>query len=355
MTPVSTGPYKVESYVEKKSLVLVRNDKWAPASDPVRKAYPDKIVVQFSLNPQVIDQRLKQSSGDDASAIGDPIDAADLDAIFKDTSLADRVSNQGTPFTRYIAINAKKVPNVKQRQALMAALDREAYRKLSGGDYAGDYADGAINANLGQDYAPTGLWDTVLGAAVPATGDIALAKKLIADSGEPPVAITYDYGKAKNDNTADKAAAIIKTSWEKAGFKVTLNPIERSKYYGVVLDEAKQGSASVSGWGPDWLNASTVIPPLFKPDGGFDLSHYGDAGFQAKIVAASATLDRGAQAKAWQELNTEVVKAGLIIPTWFDKEQLIFGTKVKTVAGGGKPYSNSAFAGAPFADLYVTK
>jgi peptide/nickel transport system substrate-binding protein len=356
MAPTSTGPYKVESYVEKKALTLVRNTNWKPESDPNRKAYPDKVVMQFSVNPQVVDQRILKSSGDDAFAVAnDGIDSADLTTIFNDPSAADRRSDELDIYSRYLAINTKKVPNVKHRQALMAALDREAIRKLAGGTYAGDFSDGAVKPNIGIDYAPTGLWDGLLGEAVPPTGNVALAKKLIADSGATPPEIVYDYGKAKDDQTADKTAAIVKTSWEAAGFKVKLNPIESSAYYPTVLDPAKQGSVSGAGWGPDWLNASTVIPELFTPGGGFPLSQWDDKDFLAKVEAAKVTVDRNEQAKLWQALDKESVALGLIIPTRFSKEQLIFGKNVKTASFGGKPYTNPAYGGPSYGDLYISK
>ncbi len=354
--PVSSGPYKIESYVEKKALTLVRNAAWKVESDPLRKAYPDKVVMQFSVSPQVQDQRLIKSSGDDAFAVAvTGLDSADLTTVFNDPALADRRSDELDPFVRYLAINTKKVPNVKHRQAILAATDREALRKLAGGTFAGDFADGAIKPNIGADYAPTGLWDGLLGEAVPATGNLALAKKLIAESGATPPEIVFDYGKEKDDATADKSAAIVKTSLEAAGFKVKLNPIESSAYYATVLDPPKQGSISGAGWGPDWLNASTVIPELFTSGGGFALSQWDDKAFAAKVETAKTTVDRAAQAKLWQELNTEAVKQGLIIPTRFGKEQLLFGKNVRTESFGGKPYTNPAYGGPAFMDLYLVK
>ena len=65
--PVSSGPYKVESYTTGNGgkMVLVRNEKWSQASDPYRTAYPDKWEVDFGIDPKVIDQRIMQSSGND--------------------------------------------------------------------------------------------------------------------------------------------------------------------------------------------------------------------------------------------------------------------------------------------------
>ena len=48
---VSSGPYRLDGdWVAGKGGTFVRNEHWDPATDPVRKAYPDKIVVTSGLS-----------------------------------------------------------------------------------------------------------------------------------------------------------------------------------------------------------------------------------------------------------------------------------------------------------------
>ena len=54
-------------------------------------------------------------------------------------------------------------------------------------------ADGTVKPNIGVDYAPTGLWTDLLGKAIPDSGDPEYAKQLIAESGETPPVIRYQY------------------------------------------------------------------------------------------------------------------------------------------------------------------
>ena len=89
--------------------------------------------------------------------------------------------------------------------------------------------------------------------------------------------LQYDYPQTPVN---DKAAAALVGSLAKAGIKVKPNPIEAGQFYGIVLDPAKEGHLVLAGWGPDWSNASTVIPELFTPTGGFDLSHGRRQGLQ---------------------------------------------------------------------------
>ncbi|CAB4333108.1 MAG: hypothetical protein F2839_01860 [Actinobacteria bacterium] len=344
----SNGPYKIESYVKKDKLVLVRNDQWSASNDSFRPALPDRIEYLFSQPAPVTTERLMADAGDDARAISpESVDPAKLASVFSDAKYEKRRFNEFDPYVRYYAINTKKVNNVKHRQAILACLDREVLRKIAGGDYAGEYADGVVKPNIGQDYAPTGLWDSLLGDVVPATGNVELGKKLIAEAGEAfPNPLVFDYGKSE---VADKAAAAVQSSLARCGITVQLNGLEPGGYYGVVLDPEKQGGMSAGGWGPDWLNASTVIPELFTPSGGFNMSQYDNAAFNQKVADAKVISDRAAQAKAWQDLNKEAAQLALVVPTRFGLEQRLVGSKVEGAYIWG-PYGSW-----PYASLGVTK
>ena len=206
----SNGPYKITEYTKGQQLVMERNTNWTGSDDGYRGAYPDKIVVKFAIQPTTIDQRLEADAGEDAMAISrDALDTSSLTTVFNDPRFADRRVNDYDPYTRYIAINTTKVPNVKQRQAILAATDRAALRTIAGGSFAGDLADGAIKPNLSADYAKSGMWDGMYGAQIPDTGNVDLAKKLIAESGAAMPALTYQYSKTPVN---DKAAAALQAS-----------------------------------------------------------------------------------------------------------------------------------------------
>jgi peptide/nickel transport system substrate-binding protein len=351
---ISNGPYQVKEYTKSQQLVLVRNPNWSAASDPYRPAYPDQIVVKFSLPTTTIDQRMEADAGTDKQAISrDPLDTASLTTVFNDPRFANRRVNEFDPYVRYIAINVKLVPNVKQRQAILAAADRQALLTIAGGSYAGTLADGVIKPNLAQDYAQSGLWTGLLGAPVPDSGNPDLAKKLIAESGAPMPSLTFQYGKT---NTADKAAAALQASLAKAGITLKLEGLPTGQYYSIVQDPTKEKELALAGWGPDWLNASTVIPELFDKAGGFDLSQSDDPAFTAKAQAAKAEGDRAKQGTAWKELNKEAMAQAWVLPTRFGREQRLAGSKVGAASGnGGKVYLWAPYGSWSYADLYVTK
>jgi peptide/nickel transport system substrate-binding protein len=350
----ATGPYQVESYTTGNGgkMVLVRNPNWKQDSDPIRKAYPDKWEVDFGIDPKIIDQRLMTPSGADETAVGyGGVQPENLATIFADskTALPDyagRAFSDYDPYARYYWVNVQKVKNVKIRQAMAVALDRDAIRANIGGAFAGDFADGFVKPNIGADYAPTGFWDSFFGKSVPGTGDPDLAKQLIADSGQAAPTLVFNFA---DTPTNQKTAAIVISSLGKAGITVTPAPLEPGKYYSIVFDPAKAGDFGTGGWGADWPNASTVIPPLFTQKGGWDLSQVDDKQFNTDVDTALTTLDRTTQEGLWQALNKRATENVFAIPTFFGIAQDLAGTKV------GGLYRWPAYGSWPYGQMYITQ
>lgn len=349
----SDGPYKVTTYTKGQQLVLDRNPNWNASSDPYRPALPDKVVTKFSLDASVIDQRLIASAGEDRNALSrdEVIGAEHLTQVFSGSQYASRAINAQNPYVYLLAINTSKVTNLKQRQAIMAALDRAQMLKVNGGSFAGDIADGVISPTLGIDYAKTGLWDTLLGQKVPDSGDPELAKKLIAESGAPMPVITYDYGQTP---VYDKEAAAIQESLGRAGITVKLNPLPIGQRNSFELNPQTENDLEWTAWASDWPNASTVVPELFAGSGGWPLARTNDKNFNAKAFAAKSDLDRTKQSEAWKSLNTTAMSNAWAIPIRYGRSQRLTGSGVGAVHGAkGHVYLWPPDGSWPYADLYV--
>jgi peptide/nickel transport system substrate-binding protein len=349
----SNGPYKVESYTTGNGgkYILVRNDAWKPESDPYRQAFPDRWEVHFGIDPKVLDQRIMQSTGNDAFAVQyGQIQPENLGVIFDDpdhtkAEYGARAISGFDPYSRYYWIDNTKVTSVKIRQAMAVALDREAIRKNIGGAFAGGFADGLVKPNIGGDYAPTAFWTDFFGKAIPDTGDPELAKTLIAESGVTDLALTFNFA---DTPVNQQTAAIVIASLGLAGFTVTPAPLEPGKYYSIVFSEAR-GHFGTAGWGADWPNASTVLPPLLTQAGGWDLSQLDDPGVNAEVDAALTELDRTKQMGLWQALNKKAAENVYTLPTFFGLSQTIGGTKV------GPLYRWAAYGSWPYGEMYVIK
>lgn len=347
--PMSTGPYKIETNAQGKELKLVRNDQYSEATDTIRKAYPDTQTIKFGLTSSVLTQRLMADNAEDQAAMmfGPELDPSNLATVFNSPQYEARRFDGLTIYVRYYAINTTKVTNPLHRLALQAALPRADIKTIAGGNFAGDFATTSVSPTLASAFAPTDMYSNLDGKYdVGDNGDPEVAKTLIQESKEPMPTINFQYGKTE---TADKIAGAIVTAYEKAGIKIKPNPIDPGAYYGIVLDDSKAGEMMSGGWGADWANGSTVIPELFTPVGGFNLSRYDDAAFTKKVQEASVMGDLAAQGKAWAELDAQAMKAGTIMPTRYDKQQRLAGSKV------GGAYLWAPFGSWGYPSLFVNQ
>jgi peptide/nickel transport system substrate-binding protein len=335
----SDGPYKLQGkWQPSKGGTFVRNDQWDPKTDDVRKALPDKIVFTEGLSNEVITDRLIQDSGQDQQAVTDRvIPPASYSQITG--PVADRATQVDSPYVDYLLPNFNKLKNPKVRQALLVATDSEGSRNAEGGSKAAKPAKSIVNPTL------IGYQDNPNFTA-PQSGDAAAAKKLLQESGEKlPYPIKYTY--SGGSPTSDKAASALKAGWEKAGFKVTLDPLTDT-YYDVINKPTADGDVFWGGWGADWPSIATVIPPLFdsrinltSASNGQDYGNYRSDKVNKMFDEAAQMSDVNDQAKKYAEIDDQLGKDVAYIPTEVTQFYLLRGSKVtgyvNTPASNGYP------------------
>jgi peptide/nickel transport system substrate-binding protein len=325
----SDGPYKLDGvWTTSKGGTFVRNENWDASTDTIRKAYPDKIVWDESLNQETMYERLIADQGEDKNAIAS--DQAPVTAMSNVTQAEGRYTVVASPYTRYLVPNfkSKVMSNAKAREALALATDRSAYVTAAGGDQVVKATNSLINPAL------PAFPNTPLLAGD--KGDPAKAKQLLTDAGFTlPVKINVTY--RKND-TLDKVFSGLKEGWDKAGFDVQLTGIPAEQYYGTLQSPANatKYDAMWAGWGADFPSASTVIPQLLDSRSqisaggpGQDYGYFDNAEFNAGIDKAYALT--GAEGdKAWGALDTEVVtKHFAVIPLINDQFVFAHGSNVQ--------------------------
>ncbi|MBI3429154.1 MAG: hypothetical protein HY050_03665 [Actinobacteria bacterium] len=340
LRPYSNGPYKIARYKIGDEMSLVRNTKWKQSSDKVRTPYPDNIVVRFGLSQDVADQIMLDDSIPNTVDL-DTLQPANLRAFFADPSKAKQRFNVYDPYVRYAAMNVSpgKMDCLDVRKAVFFAVNMQALIDLSGGlVFYGDPGDSPIKPVLGLDYAKT--TGNIHDPAWSVNGNPDKAKALLASAKtscpaaydratNPNKGITWDLAKTA---TNQKASVLIQTAMDAAGIVMKFNFIPSGQYYSTVQDTTKQNDISTAGWGADWANASTVIPPLFTKEGGFDLSqNWNDPAypaFKAKSDRALAETNRAKQAAMWKELAQYAMDQYWIIRPVFNKGQDVWGSKV---------------------------
>lgn len=325
----SNGPYKLEgTWTAQKGGSFVRNDQWDPATDTIRKAYPDKITWDESLTAETMYERLIADQGGDQFAI--TFDQAPVTALSNiESGARGRNSIVASPYTRYLTPNfkSKVMSNDKVREAFALATDRSAYVTAVGGPAVAQPTNSLINPAL---------------AAFPNTpllagdkGDQAKAKKMLQDAGMTlPVKITVAYRKS---DTMDKVFSGLKAAWDAAGFDTQLDGFS-AKYYATIQSPAAatKYDAMWAGWGADYPSASTVIPPLLDSrinitsgGSGQDYGWFDDKAVNAKIDEINKIADMAAREKAWGDLDKEIVTQKFaVIPLIVDKFVFVHGSKV---------------------------
>lgn len=339
MSFFSYGPYQLESYVRDQKLVLVRNKFWDQGKDTLRKNYPDKWQFEFGLDQSVVTDRLVQDRGADQAAVSSGLFIAGQQApgILSDPKLKARSVSGLTSYTHYIAINTKKITDLKCRQAYEYAVDKTTYLNAFGGSTYGQVATSIINplVDAHKDF-------DLYGTKAHPEGDVAKAKALLAQSPNCPRNIKFDYRTSNTDD--DKSAAAVKAAFARVGITVTVNPIQRKQYYATIGKTDVQNEISFGSWSSDWPSGGSVIPPLFDgrqiaKEGNQVFSQYNDPALNAQMDAASKVGDAAARAKAWGDLDEKVNGLAITIPMRYLKTLLMHGSKI-----GGEVFLDSNYA-----------
>ncbi|YCK33835.1 ABC transporter substrate-binding protein [Actinomadura sp. ATCC 39365] len=325
--PFSSGPYKIERYDRGKEMVLVRNPHWSAATDPVRKAAPDRIVVKQGLRQGVIDDRLIESRGEDATSIAyTDVSAASLAKILPRPDVKSRLVNAMSGCTDMIGFNTSKPPfdDLKARQAVHFALDKQALQTAAGGpamtSIATSYLPPALSGGTPQDVFH-----------LPPAGDVEKAKALLGGR-TLNVRMTI--------STGDKALGeAVQASLKRAGVEVVLTPVDPSVYYDTVGDTAKTPDLFTYGWCPDYPSGATFLPLLFdgrtiveKGNSG-NVWQFRDEAVQKRIDEIQAMSDPKAAEAAWVDLDRQVMQSSPAVPYAWDRKPILVGKDVSGAVG----------------------
>ena len=341
LRPFASGPYKIQKNVAGDEMVLVRNTYWSKGSDPVRTPYPDTIRVAYGLNEDIRDDiAMKDSIVNGVNLDG--LQVQNVPTFFKSTDPKDvaRRMNVYDPYVSYLTANnsAGHLDCLLVRKAIFFAFNNKALIDLSGGtEFYGEPGDGIVKPNLGMDYAPT--TGNIHDPNYKIEGNPTYAKELLAQA-KTTCPTTYD--KVTNpdkgivyirpDTASSKKSAVLVEAAMKAAGIVIKYQYEAPGTYNAKLEEFKKTSDLFSsGWGPDWSNASTVIPELW----GEGCCNYTNnqktpeyKAFIDKVNLALVELDRKKQAQMWKELNQYGMDQYWYVRTVFGKTQEVWGSKV---------------------------
>ncbi|MFR0358028.1 ABC transporter substrate-binding protein [Streptomyces sediminimaris] len=328
--PVTTGPYKIQSFKSGKSMVLVKNPNWDPKTDPIRNQYVDQWKFTFNQQFEQSTKALLADSGADAAGVSlsNQVDAGNLSSVLKDPKMKSRTISGYQPYVGQMNINMSKpeLKDIKVRQAIAYALPVTPFIRAYGGTDAMEVAGGLISPTVsGYDakFDPFGKKEK------PA-GDPAKAKQLLKEAGKLNMKLTFGY---INTPEGQQYSTAMAAGLKKAGFDVQRQEIPAESYYDQVSKLNNNYDIFHTAWGADWPSASTVIPPLYDgrqiADGASNYSQVNDPHVNSEIDRINKITDPVKSAAEWEKLDkyllTKVVNE---VPTAYYKQVQIAGSKV---------------------------
>lgn len=319
-----TGPYMIKSYAADKSLTMVRNPQWDAKTDS-RPAYVDKINLTMGAAPTVRDRQVLSGKN---MVNADTLDGSTIKRAATKAPGQISFSPSGN---RYVAPNTVKKPfdNVDVRKALGAVMDRRAMQLARGGSLVGDVANHFVPPGIPGFEQAGGQAGTGADWLKDPNGDLKLAQSYMKKAGfssgkytGPPIVMVGD-----NSSPAKDTTAVLQRGLEQLGFKVQLRSVDHSAFYDICQTVAKVKTkidiCANPGWIPDFhdpyamvnatMNGEAIVPQTNPNEGLFDDKQINAA------MDKGATLTGDARAKAWGDIDKQLVDKASAIPWFWDK------------------------------------
>jgi len=330
--PVATGPYQVALFQQGVQITLGRNPRWVRATDQIRTALPDQIVIELALDDLVISQRLIADNGDDRDAFGPVFSPAQLANAAGNPSVKPRLVASPGGALDFLALNTQKAPldDPAVRRAFQYAVDKHAFQVAVAGSpaLAGELATTLITPGV----AGREVFDLY---PAPPGGDPAKARQMLAAAGYPAGLRNLEFAAPSTDDPPSQALAY---ALGQAGIQVSFH---------VVPDLSSLLSTyhlAWASWQPDYPSPNANIEPLFASyeiSGGTNLSHYANPEVDRMIARAQSILDPVAADRAWGAIDRQVMADSPAVPLIYQRNTFMHGSQLGDFfIGGFAPYPN---------------
>jgi peptide/nickel transport system substrate-binding protein len=324
--PISSGPYMIASVDPQAGISLVRNPQWDPATDTVRTALPDAVVVRSGLSGVARDQALLAGSAD-ADLSGTGVQQATTSRL-DDEQLAGRIDDVTTGALRLLALPTSVAPmdDPQCRAAVAAVVDRSAVQKALGG------AQNAVRTSV--------LWPRDLADGPEETDpapDLDAARAALTACGQPDGFSTV-FAVPDVPSSVDVANSIA-ADLAQVGITAEVRPLDPTTYYAKdVGDPAAVAAAGygivLASWTADFPTAASFLVPLvdgrsIRTVGNTNYARLDDADVNGLVDAARAATDPAATAEAWRQVATAVQGSAAYVPLAENRVQLLAGQRLR--------------------------
>ena len=321
--PISSGPFKIDSFEPSKATTWSRNTNWDQATDKIRSPKADKIILTIVADPSDLDKRLL--AGDVDLVIDGGIQPENRAIVLADPTKKANADNPTTGFTRYVVVTQTVAPltNKACREAIFFAFNKAAYRKIRGGDTGGDIANTMtppLVPGYQADFNPYPVGPDN-------TGDLEKAKAKLVECGQPDgFSINMAY---VNSGLGPKLFASVQQNLARIGIKVGSAPADASTYYSTWIGSPqniidKKIGVAVAGWGADFPTAygfwqSIANGNAILPQGNSNYPSLNDPVINSALEGLTKETDTNKRTELAKTVDTAVMGNAVYLPVQFDK------------------------------------
>jgi peptide/nickel transport system substrate-binding protein len=330
-TPIpGTGAYTFKSDNPTTGLVMVRNPYfkvWSAAAQP--KGYPNEIDMNFGATVESEVTAVENGQGD---WVFDPLPADRLQQL--STKYAKQLFIHSLTADWYVPLNTNLAPfnNLKARQALNYAIDKNAAIKLFGG---------TLLAQPTCTILPPGFPGFVQAcqynkgtSSTYAGPNLAKAKALVKASGTKGDAVAIVV---TNDSVNQAVGQYIQSVLNSIGYKATLKPLSANIQFNYIQNTKNKVQISLSQWYQDYPAASDFLKVLlscsaFHPgsDNSINIAGFCNKAIDAKMATAETmelTNPTGANA-LWGQIDQQLMSQAPWVPLFNPKQIDFVGKRV---------------------------
>jgi ABC-type transport system substrate-binding protein len=327
---VGTGPYWPTIYMPGETVVLDRNPNWDPATDPLRKAWVDRIQVKLGVGTSSIQRAIEREEAD--LSLDGHVPQARVAALRADPEQSRRLSVHTTGTQLFLVLGTHRgagaIADARVRQAVNYAIDKVAYRDAIAGRFAaaGELAS-TILAPGSLGYRPYDLYPTPGGR-----GDPAKARALLAAAGYPK-GLTLGFATWGSGRLA-AGRKPIEESLKKAGIRLKVTVNQQDPHFEALRTPAKrlEHQLAQSAWRLDYLgdNARQSIVTQYDsrlpPDNNY--SEYHNRAVNRLIDRALAEPDWDRRAAMWAGIDQRIMRDAPLVPLMWEKASFQWAARV---------------------------
>jgi peptide/nickel transport system substrate-binding protein len=330
--PPGTGPYKWVQYAPSKEMRVVRNTffkEWSKDAQP--NGNPDVIVQKFGFTPEAQVTAVENNTADWM------FDQPPADRLGELSSkYASRVHVNPLTAVWYFAFNTRIPPfnNLKARQGVNFATDRDALVKLYGGPKLAVPTCQILPPNF-PGYKPYCPYTKNPGSGKWTGPDLAKAKQLIAASGTKGATVKVNT----TTNTVDRGLGLYFVGLlNTLGYHASLQALSPAIQYPYAQNSSNRPQFAFSSWYQDYPAASDFLNILlgcgsFHPNSNSspNIAEFCDHGIQAKMDQAGKTgiTDREAGNKIWTQVDHQVTDQAPWVSMFNPKYIDVLSSRVK--------------------------